>query len=845
MGWSCSWYGSVRAFVCLSVFLGVGGRASAQAWSRQEVEAAQAEPPRFVASPPGFEHLTLPSGFSTEVVVSGLDLPTSFTRLPDGRILLAEKSGVVRVFKSGALLSTPLIDISAQVNSHHDRGLLSIAADPDFATNGYVYLFFTWDDDATDDADGHTGRLARYTVVGDTASRASETVILGTVVGQTCDVFPPGSDCFPSEGITHTVGDIAFAPDGTMFLTAGEGAPFTYVNEQALRAQRLDSLGGKVLRVTRTGQGLPDNPFWNGDPNANRSKVWALGLRNPFRFTLRPGTSIPYVGDVGADTYEEINVATKGANLGWPCFEGPFRQSGYEPLAVCQELYSAGPSAVKPPLVSWEHSVGRTAVGGAFFTGPSWPEAYRGAYFYGDYTNQWMNLLRVDANDALVPGSVATFSPDLGGMVDIEMGPDGQLYYIDIGAGRLNRIRYTEGNTPPVAVASATPIEGAPPLSVSFSSAGSNDPDGDALQYSWDFQDGSPVSSEANPMHTYATAGVYAAQLTVSDGRGGSHTATVSISVGNRAPQVTITAPSPDLLFSVGDVVVYQGSATDTEDGAIPASQLEWRINLHHCASGSSDCHVHPHVSSTGESGTLTVPDHGGDFFFEFLLTATDSQGLSRTSTVIIYPRMVQLSLQTSPSGLQVVYDGTAVTAPLTRPVIVGSRHSLHAPSPQANYTFESWSDGGAAQHIIQIGTADASYTATFVSSGPVTCPVGQYQAEYFNNQELSGPPVLVRCEVAPLAYDWGTSSPGPGVNADNFSVRWRGRFNFAAGTYTFTARADDGVRVFVDGTALIDGWVLQPPTDYTASRALTAGEHEVVMEYFEAAGGAEARLRW
>jgi hypothetical protein len=319
----------------------------------------------------------------------------------------------------------------------------------------------------------------------------------------------------------------------------------------------------------------------------------------------------------------------------------------------------------------------------------------------------------------------------------------------------------------------------------------------------------------------------------------------VSISVGNRAPQVTITAPSPDLLFSVGDVVVYQGSATDPEDGAIPARQLEWRINLHHCASGSSDCHVHPHVSSTGESGTLTVPDHGGDFFFEFLLTATDSQGLSRTSTVIIYPRMVQLSLQTSPSGLQVVYDGTAVTAPLTRPVIVGSRHSLHAPSPQANYTFQSWSDGGAAQHIIQIGTADASYTATFVSSGPVTCPVGQYQAEYFNNQELSGTPVLVRCEVAPLAYDWGTSSPGPGVNADNFSVRWRGRFNFAAGTYTFAARADDGVRVFVDGTALIDGWVLQPPTDYTASRALTAGEHEVVMEYYEATGGAEARLRW
>ncbi|HZI13954.1 MAG TPA: PQQ-dependent sugar dehydrogenase [Myxococcus sp.] len=785
----------------------------------------------------------LPEGFTSEVVAGGLQYPTAFAHLPDGRMLIAEKAGVVRLFKDGVLQPVPFIDLRERVNSHHDRGLLGLAVDPAFPANGYVYLLYTYENDAADDTGPKTARLARYTATGDTAAPASEAVLLGTWVGSTCNDFPPGTDCIPSESESHTVGNVRFAPDGTLFVSLGDGARFDVVDDDALRAQDLDSLAGKVLRITRTGQGLPTNPFWTGDAQANRSKVWALGLRNPYRFNLRPGTSTPYLGEVGWNTYEEINVATAGANLGWPCYEGHFRQRGYEPKAVCQALYARGTGAVKPPLYVWDHGEGQTATGGAFYTSTAYPAEWRGAYFFADYSRQWIRALRVDENDQLVPGSVTTFATDVGALVELGTGPDGHLYFVDILAGEVRRIRYTAGNTPPIAVASAAPRDGVPPLLVRFSSAGSNDPDGDALQYAWDFGDGTSASGVAHPEHTYTAAGTYAARLTVSDGRGGSHSATVSISVGNRAPVVSIHAPVETFRFKVGDTVSYSGSASDPEDGAIPAARLAWTLTLHHCTAGT--CHAHPYSTSTGTGGAFTVPDHGDEVRFELTLTATDSAGLTGSRTVLLHPHLVQVTLQTSPPGLEVVLDGTAGPAPLSRAVIAGSTHTVYAPSPQGIYGFLEWSDGGDWQHTIQAGTSDAVYTAVFEPLAPEACPVGQFRAEYFGNKELAGDPVRVRCEGAPISKFWGTGSPVPGVGPDHFSVRWTGRFYFPSGRYFFNAQADDGVRVFVDGARVINGWRDQSTTSYLGYRWLGSGEHTVVMEYYEHGVDAVAGLRW
>ena len=131
------------------------------------------------------------------------------------------------------------------------------------------------------------------------------------------------------------------------------------------------------------------------------------------------------------------------------------------------------------------------------------------------------------------------------------------------------------------------------------------------------------------------------------------------------------------------------------------------------------------------------------------------------------------------------------------------------------------------------------------ITSRNLSCPTGQYRAEYYDNRDLNGKPVFTRCEEAPVAKDWGDNGPGHGISNDNFSVRWSGRFNFAQDMYSFLTETDDGVRVWVDGRLIIDAWRDQPPTDHTSDLNLTSGEHLVLVEYYEHGGGATAHLHW
>ncbi|MCU1328810.1 MAG: hypothetical protein JWN34_4180 [Bryobacterales bacterium] len=409
----------------------------------------------------------LSSGFTETVVAGGFTFPTEFAFLPDGRSLIVEKAGIVRVFKNGTVLSTPLLDLTSVVNDYWDRGLIGLAVDPNFASNGYIYLAYTYENDAADYSGPKTGRVSRFTVVGDTAIRASETVILGTTVGSSCDNFPAGTDCIVSDFASHSVGALKFDGAGNLMVTLGEGSSFNVVTPQAFRAQNLDSLGGKLLRITTTGLGVAGNPFWNGSATANRSKVWAYGFRNPYRMSVRPTGNIPYVGDVGWYTWEEVNVATAGANLGWPCYEGVGQQPGYAPDPACQALYSQGAGASKAPLYTYNHNGASSAVtGGVFYTGLNYPAQFQGAYFFGDYAQAIIRYLKVDAANNLVSGPTDfLFNGD--GPVSINQGPDGNLYYLAIVKGELRRINYVGGTPPPLTVVSLNPASGAQGVSVS------------------------------------------------------------------------------------------------------------------------------------------------------------------------------------------------------------------------------------------------------------------------------------------------------------------------------------------------------------------------------------------
>jgi PKD repeat protein len=300
--------------------------------------------------------------------------------------------------------------------------------------------------------------------------------------------------------------------------------------------------------------------------------------------------------------------------------------------------------------------------------------------------------------------------------VDLEIGPGGDLFYVDLG-GTIRRIRYFSQNQPPTAVVTAGPTNGQAPLTVAFDGTASSDPDGDALTYAWDldgdgaFDDGAGATAG----FTYTQPGTYTATLRVADPSGAAGTASVAISVGNTPPAAVIDTPVAGTTWKVGDVISFSGHASDAQQGTLPASALTWSLVLQHCP---STCHEHPLQTFSGTaSGSFVAPDHEYPSYLELRLTATDAGGLTNTQNLRLDPQTVDLTFGSSPAGLSLAVGSTSQVAPFTRTAIRGSTLSVSAPSPQATggtaYEFASWSDGGAQTHNI-VANASATYTATY-----------------------------------------------------------------------------------------------------------------------------------
>jgi glucose/arabinose dehydrogenase len=264
-------------------------------------------------------------------------------------------------------------------------------------------------------------------------------VILGAAADpvEGCGGLPSSADCIASPG-DHIGADIAFGKDGSLYVSMGDGGGEERVEERAFEAQDVDDLGGKVLRVTRDGRGFPTNPFFEGDTAANRSKVWAVGFRNPFRLTLAPGTDLPIVADVGWRDHEEINAAPAGANLGWPCFEGNDPTPQYASTARCEEQDENGRDPRAPALVL-QREGNASVTGGVFYSGNSYPEEYWG-YFFADWVQGWIRHVAIDAVSGEAEGEAEDFAENAGGPVAFRIGPDGGLYVLSLNFGSVFRI---------------------------------------------------------------------------------------------------------------------------------------------------------------------------------------------------------------------------------------------------------------------------------------------------------------------------------------------------------------------------------------------------------------------
>lgn len=384
----------------------------------------------------------LASDLTATTVAHGFTYPTDFVFLPDGKILVAEKAGLIKlVSHDGTVAKQPFLDLRPRVDHEFFRGIVDLTLDPDFSSNHFLWVVYAGRVGGVNTTKAVVVRVARFTVRGDGADPASEKVIVGTDGSRPCLAQPATADCLPSE-LDVDGADIAFAPDGTLFISTGYGGGFERVERSAMLAEDVDTLGGKILHVDRDGHGVPGNPFWNGDPNANRSKVWATGFRNPFRLSLLPGSPPTLaVGDVGWDNWESLVRVTSGSDDGWPCYEARARTHEYRATAFCAAYYRRHPTAPATPWVAVPHPQALTMIAGPpLEQATALPPRLRGDLVYADWGQG--NIVAIPLADVHAPPKLV-LAKGAGGPDRFRIGPDGALYYLAANEGQLRRIAAT------------------------------------------------------------------------------------------------------------------------------------------------------------------------------------------------------------------------------------------------------------------------------------------------------------------------------------------------------------------------------------------------------------------
>jgi glucose/arabinose dehydrogenase len=650
--------------------------------------------------------------------------PMSLALLPDGSVLHTSRDGELRI--TDAAGNTRLAG-KLDVYSHDEEGLQGVGVDAGFADNRFIYLYYAppLDTPAGDAPETGTAadfakfdgvnRLSRFVLKADgTLDNASEKKIL---------------DVPASRGICcHVGGDIDFDKDGNLYLSTGDDSnPFqsdgyTPIDERADRNPAFDAqrsagntndLRGKILRIKVNADGsysVPDGNLFAPGTDKTRPEIYAMGFRNPFRFSVDKATGILYVGDYGPDAgaadpkrgpagQVEFARVTKPGNFGWPYCTG--KNDAYVDYDFATKTSGASFDCDAPENTS-PHNTGLTDLPPAQqawipYNGPSvpefgdgsespmggpvyhydasldspvkFPQAYDGDFFAGEFGRRWIKRISSDAD-----GTVQSINnvPWTGTQVmDMAFGPDGALYVLDYGTAWFGGNEYsglyrienaTDGHSPtPQAAADRT--SGQAPLKVRFSSSGTTDADGDALTYSWDFGDGG-TSTAANPSHSYKKNGTYTATLTAKDPTGRTGSASVQVVVGNTAPKVTLELPKDGQLFSFGDAVPFKVEVTDPEDGTIDCAKVKVSFILGH------DSHGHPLTSANGCSGTIQTSADGGhdqdaNIFGVFDAEYTDGGGggqeaLTGHDQNVVQPRHRQAEHFGTSSGITVQNRTTA-----------------------------------------------------------------------------------------------------------------------------------------------------------------------------------------
>ncbi|WP_239118146.1 PQQ-dependent sugar dehydrogenase, partial [Sphaerisporangium melleum] len=796
-------------------------------------------PGAVVAAAPSASALTIPASDYQQINLAGggaeLGEAMSLAVLPNRSVLHTARDGTLRVTDAAG---NTKVAAKLNVYTHDEEGLQGVAVDPGFATNRYVWLYYsprlsTPSGDAPtsgsqsqfDQWKGHLN-LSRFTLKSDeTLDLASEKVVLEVANdrGQCC----------------HVGGDIDFDAAGNLYLTTGddtnpfESSGYAPLDERTDRNPQYDAqrsaantndLRGKLLRIKPQPDGtytIPSGNLFAPGTAKTRPEIYAMGLRNPFRMSVDKATGVVYLGDYGPDAGStnssrgpqgqvEFNRITAAANLGWPyCTGSNSTNETYNeytfPSGPSQAKYNCtgGPTnnsfrntglttlpAAKPAWIRYGGDSGspsefgggsESPMGGPVYrydpnstSSVRFPQVLDGRFFAGEYGRRWIKAIEVKSDGGY--GEISAFPWSGTQVMDMAFGPDGALYVLDYGTGSNNqalfRIEYIgKANRNPIAKASSDKTSGANPLTVNFSSSGSSDPEGGALSYSWNFGDGTS-STAANPSKTYTTNGTFTATLTVRDPQGLTGSASVIISVGNTAPQLTLTSPGDGQLFSFGDTVPFQVTGSDAEDGQLDCSKVTVTYYLGH------DSHSHQITGKTGCSGTIAVPvdgehDAAANIYGVFVASYTDNGGLTTTSTRTLQPRHRQAEHYGAMNGVQVT-DHTAAEGGKTAGYIEDGDWISFQPYNLAGATrFTARVSSAGSGGRIEVRAGSATGTLLGTATAPVT---GDWETFADATTTLSGAPSGVTTlylvfrgtaggylfDLDAYTLDTGTTNPSP-----------------------------------------------------------------------------------
>lgn len=435
----------------------------------------------------------VPAGWDERILVTpgGLERAVAVAVAPDGRIFIGEQwTGLIKVFKNGALLQDPFAKVTPCQQGNDETGLLGLALDPDFTSNGYLYAFVS--------QSVSVQRVIRYTAHGDKGDHPQ--III---------------DGIPSAGINHNGGGIRFGPDGKLYVTVGD-------NSDAPSAQDRSTWKGKLLRFEKDGSIPADNPLAG-------SAVFATGLRNTFRICFQPTTGKIFGTENGPNTDDELNVIRKGADYGWPLVTGKGASPGHE-----------------DPIWTWTPTI--APVGCVFANGGALA-GLGGDLLVADYKAGAIHRIHLggpNGETVIADADFVTFAQQV---VDVALAPDGSLIYCTLG-GALGRVASGSGNVAPFAAIAASPPTGAPGVTISFDGGGSSDVDGHVVSWAWSFTNGLAPGTGPTVSRTFPATGTYTVTLTVTDDKGATGVSqrdvVITTSPANQPPSAHIESVDPD-----------------------------------------------------------------------------------------------------------------------------------------------------------------------------------------------------------------------------------------------------------------------------------------------------------